>query len=118
VLEASPAAQGHSIECIRSDDEAFYLPLAEDGTAEVTLRWAGAQCIRRVVLREQLRMSQRVESYALDAWQEGAWAEVASGTVVGRQRIIPLEGICTDRLRIRITDARIAPTLRFVGVYA
>jgi len=118
VLEASPAAQGHSIECIRSDDEAFYLPLAEDGTAEVTLRWAGAQCIRRVVLREQLRMSQRGESYALDAWQEGAWAEVASGTVVGRQRIIPLEGICTDRLRIRITDARIAPTLRFVGVYA
>ncbi len=116
--EASPAAEGHGIGYIRSEDEHFYMPIREDGTAEVILRWQTPQPIRRVVLREQLRMSQRIETYAIDLWQDGDWVQKAGGTVVGNKRIVVLDGAPAQALRIRITDARIAPTLRFVGVYA
>lgn len=63
-LTAAPAAPEHEIACVRTKDETYYLPAAEDGTAEITLRWDTPQTIRRVVLMEQLLCSQRVERCA------------------------------------------------------
>ena len=117
-LTASPAAAGHGIACVRRDDDSCYLPAAEDGTAEITLRWPEEQSIRRVVLKEQITLSQRVERFTIDAWKDGAWQPAAEGTVIGHKRIVALASIRTAALRIRILDARVAPTVRFIGVYA
>ena len=117
-VTASAAAPGHDIDCVRHADEAYYLPAAEDGMAEILLRWDTPQTIRRVVLMEQLLCSQRVERFAIDAEVNGAWQQVAEGTVIGHKRIVVLEGVTAAALRIRMLDARVAPTLRFIGVYA
>ena len=116
-LEASPAADGHPIEAVRTADETYYLPAEENGRAEVILRWPEKQRIRRVVMMEQIRMSQRVERYAVDILQDGCWTQAAEGPVIGHKRIVVLEPTETEALRIRITDARVAPTIRFIGVY-
>jgi alpha-L-fucosidase len=116
-LSASPAAEGCPVENVRTDDESFYLPAEETGTAELTAVWPQEQCIRRVVLQEQLRLSQRVERFTVDALINGVWQPVAEGTVIGHKRIVVLDGVRTAALRVRITDARVAPTLRRVGVY-
>ena len=117
-LSAPPAAEGCTVENIRTDDESFYLPAEENGTAELTAVWPQEQCIRRVVLQEQLRLSQRVERFVIDALTDGAWQSVAKGTVIGHKRIVVLDGVRTTALRIRITDSRAAPALQRVGVYA
>lgn len=117
-LTASPAAPGHDIDCARTADDAYYLPAAENGTAEMILRWDAPQTIRRVVLMEQLMCSQRVERFAIDAEVNGAWQQAAEGTVIGHKRIVSLQGVTAAAMRIRILDARVAPTLRFIGVYA
>ena len=82
-LKASPAAPEHEIACVRTKDETYYLPAAEDGTAEITLRWESPQTIRRVVLMEQLLCSQRVERFAIDAEQDNTWKTVSEGTIIG-----------------------------------
>ncbi len=116
-LEAGPAAAGCGIECIRTQDESFYMPAADDGTAQLVIRWQQPQCLRRLVLQEQLCCSQRVERFAVDVLAGDAWQPAAQGTVIGHKRIVPLDGVCTQAVRIRVTDSRTAPTLRFVGVY-
>ena len=116
-LTAEAAAEGHDIECVRQDDDSCYIPAKEDGRAEIILRWQTPRCIRRVVLKEQILLSQRVEGYAIDAWLDGAWREVARGTVIGHKRIVVLGGVLTDALRIRVLEARVAPTVKFIGVY-
>ena len=58
------------------------------------------------------------ERFTIDAWKDGAWQPAAEGTVIGHKRIVALAGIRTAALRIRILDARVAPTVRFIGVYA
>ncbi len=118
VLTASPAAEGHDIECARTDDESYYLPAEENGTAAIILRWQAEQDIRRVVLQEQIALSQRVERFAIDALAGGEWRQIAEGTVIGHKRIVVLQDVCTAALRIRILDARVAPTVKFIGVYA
>ena len=117
-LETGPAAEGHPLESVRQDDDSCYIPAQEDGTAELVIRWTEMQDIRRVVLKEQIRLSQRVEAFAIDAWTDGGWQQVAAHTVIGYKRIVALEPLQTTALRIRILDARVTPTLKFIGVYA
>ncbi|MBR6702061.1 MAG: alpha-fucosidase, partial [Clostridia bacterium] len=46
------------------------------------------------------------------------WKTVAEGTVVGYKRIVNIQGLRTDALRLVIDDARVRPTVAFLGVYA
>ncbi|MGN0778649.1 MAG: alpha-L-fucosidase [Aristaeellaceae bacterium] len=117
-LTADDAAPGHAMDAVRTLDDTCYIPQKEDGTAEITIRWEQPQSIRRLVMQEQILFSQRVERFAVDAWTDGAWCEVASGTVIGYKKIVALEGVCTTALRIRVLEARVAPTFKFIGVYA
>ncbi len=117
-ISASPAEDGHPISSALYQDNAWYIPAEKDGTAEIILRWDAPQAIRRVVMQEQLLCSQRVEKWAIDTLADGAWQEVACGTVIGHKRIALLDAPATAALRIRIIDSRVAPTLKFIGVYA
>ena len=116
-LSASPAAPGHPIEEIRLADEGWYYPAREGESAAIVARWDAPQTVRRVVIQEQLTLSQRVERWAVDVWNDGAWREAAAGKVIGHKRIVRLEGIETTALRVRIVDARVAPAIRFMGIY-
>jgi len=117
-MTASPAAPGHDIGCALTADESYYLPAQENVPAEITLAWPEEITFRRIVLQEQISQSQRVERYAIDALVNGQWREIAAGRVIGHKRIVVLEKTAAQAIRIRIEDARVAPTIRFIGVYA
>lgn len=117
-LSASTAAAGCEIESVRSKDDRYYMPANEDGTAEITITWVKEQDIRRIVLQEQIMLGQRVERFAIDAWIDGGFKQIAENSVIGHKRIIVVDHIRTTALRIRILDARTAPTLKFVGIYS
>jgi len=65
--------------------------------------------------------SQRIESFVIEAWQDGTWtapATVEEQTTVGRKRLMRLVvPITTDQVRIRITGSRLEPTLAEVGLF-
>ena len=94
------------------------MPQDESGRAELTIRWPRPQTARRVVLKENILLSQRVERFAIDLRTDAGWQEVYTGTVIGYKRIAVLPARAAAALRIRVLDARCAPTLSFVGVYA
>jgi len=48
---------------------------------------------------------------------DGSWKTVAQGTTVGYQKIDRFAPVCTDAIRIRITDSRVCPILSFIGIY-
>lgn len=117
-LTASPAVAGHEIDSVRREDDICYIPSSTDAAAEITVLWAEKQIIRRIVLQEQISLSQRIEQFAVDAWLDGAWIQIAAKTVIGYKRIVVTNGIATNAVRIRILDSRSAPTLKFIGIYA
>lgn len=85
------------------------------GTIE--LAWKENQQIKFIVLQEYIRLGQRVKSFGVDAWVDGAWKEIASGTTIGYKRILRVEPVTASRLRIRITDAKACPVLSEIGIY-
>ena len=57
-----------------------------DEDAELVLRFDRPTAFNVVGLREYLPLGQRVEAFALDAWQDGRWREFATGTSIGSRR--------------------------------
>ena len=69
-------------------------------------------------LRENIRLGQRVDAFALDTWKEGAWQEFANGTSIGACRLVKLpDALTTTRLRLRITASAATPVISELGVY-
>jgi alpha-L-fucosidase len=87
-------------------------------TPELIIDFHGSKTFSVVRLREAIRLGQRVEAFALDAYANGDWKEVATGTSIGPSRLIRLATpVTTGRLRLRITKAPVAPALAELGVY-
>lgn len=115
-LSADSTKERCGIENVLTDSYNEYY-MAKHNSAEITLAFAKPEKLGYLVIKENIRMSQRVESFAVDVFRNGGFCEMYSGTVIGYKRIVPLNGLTTDRLRIRITDSRTEPTISFIGVY-
>ena len=96
----------------------YYQPEKGSNNASVQIRWNNPVNIGHIVLKENIYLSQRVESFYVEASENGEFVKVFEGTVIGHKRIISFPaGLVTDHIRIVITDSRMEPTLAFVGIY-
>jgi alpha-L-fucosidase len=56
------------------------------GTPETVIDLQRPQTFNTVRVRENLRLGQRVEAFAVDAWRDGAWREIGAATSIGSCR--------------------------------
>jgi alpha-L-fucosidase len=97
---------------------------AGSSTGALTLQLPKPVSFDVVSLQEAVaQRSQRIESFAIEAWDGTAWQTVPAiasdvMTTVGHRRLIRLSTpVTTDRVRVRITGARLEPTLAEVALY-
>jgi len=69
------------------------------------------------LLQENIRLGQRVEEFYIDAWDGQNWKPVAHATTIGYKRLLRFEAVSTQRVRLRITQARACPVLSSFGLY-
>ena len=115
-LSCDSEVSGHGICNVTEDSyEGCYIPASDK--ADILIEFSRPESLGYAVIKENILLSQRIESFALDVYDNGHFREIYRGTTVGYKRIVPLKGTVTDRLRIRITDSREAPALSFIGIY-
>lgn len=112
------------------DIESYWCP--EDGTTTPTaeLKLVKPATFDVVRIREQIRLGQRVESFKVEAWTDGAWKTIVEpgtpgetetgfagvrggkGHTIGHQvlRALP-EPVTTDRVRLTIVKAKACPCI-------
>ena len=72
----------------------------------------------RLLLQEEVpNTGERIESIAVDAWVDGKWQQIVESTNVGYRRILRFPDVTTDKIRIRILDSRLTPSLATVKAY-
>lgn len=68
-------------------------------------------------LRENIKLGQRIDSVAVDAWVNGEWKQVATATSIGGNRLIRLPyALNTSKVRLRISAA-VCPALSDFGLF-
>jgi alpha-L-fucosidase len=85
--------------------------------ASVVLTFKQPVTFNVVRLREYLPLGQRVEGFALDAWQNGDWIQFAAGTSIGNCRLIRSPEITTEKVRLRITQAPVCPAIAELSLF-
>lgn len=114
-LEADEWEAGHEIDKVREDGyETFFKTKDGVRSVEIRIRFPAAVDVSCVVLKENIRMSQRIEAFEI---QDENGELLYGGTTVGYQKIARVAAAGVRELRIRICDSRLCPTLSFLGVY-
>ena len=73
--------------------------------------------IRFVQIEEYIRLGQRVKSFQVEAMENNEWKEIASGTTIGKKRILEIDPLRTSKVKITITDAKACPVIANVSLY-
>jgi alpha-L-fucosidase len=86
--------------------------------AWIELHLPAATTFDVVRLREAIEYGARIDKFAFEAWQDGAWRTLAQHTCLGRCRLIRLDTlVTTDKVRLRILEAAASPVLAEFGLY-
>ena len=69
-------------------------------------------------LRENIKLGQRITSFAIDAFIDNDWKVIANATSIGSNRLIRLQqNITASKLRLRITGANASIALSDLGLF-
>lgn len=73
--------------------------------------------VKYILLQEYIQLGQRVKSFSVEVWKDGAWQNAASGTTIGHKRILKMEPIETTKIKVNILDSKACPVISNVEVY-
>ncbi len=101
------------------DDDRWSAWVTDDTTTtpEVVFTLSKAQTFNLIRLREDIRLGQRVEAAAVDAWVDGAWKEIAKAESIGFSRLWRVPAVTTDRVRVRVVKSPVCPALSDFGLF-
>lgn len=69
-------------------------------------------------LRENIKLGQRIDDWAVDIWESGKWVTVQKGTAIGRCRLIRSnELLTTSKVRVRITKGAASICLSDIALF-
>ena len=102
---------------ISEDSRSRFWTGADGAPGSITISFPKPISFSRMVLRENIALSQRIEGVTLSATVGGAKVALASAQTVGAKRILAFPQTVSDTLRLTITASRSFPTLSFVGLY-
>jgi alpha-L-fucosidase len=101
------------------DDDIWSAWITDDDVnkPEVVLDLKGEKTFNLLRLREDIRLGQRIEGVAVDAWVNDAWKEIATAPCVGAIRLCRVPKTTTTKVRIRVTKSPVCPALSDLGLF-
>jgi alpha-L-fucosidase len=100
------------------DTTTCWMPPDWTTQAELVVTLDKEKTFNRVMFQEQIRdFGQRIARFAVDAYVDGQWRQISEGQTVGYKRICRTPNVTTDKVRIRILDSRVCPTISNFALY-
>ena len=86
-------------------------------TASFVVHLEKPQSVKYILLKEHIQLGQRIKSFHIEIEKEGVWKKVAEATTIGYKRILKIEPVLTNKIRISITSAKACPIISDVEIY-
>ena len=90
----------------------------QDQSRVTTLALPAPAEFDRVVVQEDLAGGQSIAGFVVEAWTDGSWRRIATGSTVGYKRIVPVPLTRASAVRIRILDAHGEPRIARMSLHA
>jgi len=115
---------------VRGDDQTYNASMVTDGnketywatndeekTGNLEIDLGENKTVSYVIIQEYIALGQRVKSLSVEVEKDGNWQEVAKGTTIGYKRILRINPMETQKVRVVINDSRACPVISNVEVY-
>lgn len=100
------------------DTSTCWMPNDWTTKTELTVKLPEPRRFNRIIFQEQIcDYSQRIAQFSIDVAVDGQWQQVADGTTVGYKKICRSATVTSDKVRIRVLDARVCPTISNFELY-
>ncbi|ADV42493.1 alpha-L-fucosidase [Bacteroides helcogenes] len=76
-----------------------------------------AALVNTFMIQEDISKGQRVESFLVEAFNDGAWHHLAEGTTVGYKRLVRFSDSRPERIRVTVRSARGVANISAVGLF-
>lgn len=86
-------------------------------TGSVVITLAKSQTIKYILLQEYIKLGQRVQSFTVEAWKDNHWEKIAAATTIGYKRILKIDPIAAQKIRVTITQSKACPILSNIELY-
>lgn len=73
--------------------------------------------VNAFMIQEDISKGQRIESFLVEAYKDGAWIHLSEGTTVGYKRLVRFSDTCPERIRVTIRSARGIANVSAVGLF-
>lgn len=73
--------------------------------------------VNAFMIQEDISKGQRIESFLVEAYKDGAWIHLSEGTTVGHKRLVRFSDTCPERIRVTIRSARGIANVSAVGLF-
>jgi alpha-L-fucosidase len=73
--------------------------------------------VKYILLQEYIQLGQRVSSFTIEIWKDNAWQKVAGATTIGYKRILKIDPVETNKIKVNITESKACPVISNVEIY-
>jgi alpha-L-fucosidase len=102
------------------DNDRYSYWATDDGikTPQLIIDLHKPQTFNVIRLRENIKLGQRISSFAIDAFINEHWKEITAAASIGANRLIRLpQGIICSKLRLRLTGSPVCIALSDFGLF-
>jgi alpha-L-fucosidase len=100
-----------------NNKETYWTTANDVTTGSLEINFNGEKEVKYVVIQEYIRLGQRVKAFTIEAWKDNAWQKIIEGTTIGYKRILKVDPVQTEKIRISITDSKACPVISNVEIY-
>ncbi len=86
-------------------------------SAQIELDLQKEETINYIVLQEYIALGQRIKAFSVEAMEDGQWREISKGTTIGYKRILKINPLRTQKIRILIEDSKACPVISHLAIY-
>lgn len=97
--------------------ETYWATDDEVKTGSVEIDLGNKKTIRYFVLQEYIALGQRVKAFSVEIWKGGRWESVAQATTIGYKRILKIEPVEAQMIRINFTASKASLVISNIEVY-
>lgn len=103
---------------VTDNNKETYWSTADDvSKGSLEINFEEVKEIKYVIIQEYIRLGQRVKAFTIEAWKENVWQKMTEGTTIGYKRILKVDPVQTERIRISITDSKACPLISNVEIF-
>jgi len=118
ITASNTRSSAYSTSRLTDGDRYSYWSTADSvHTPSLIMEWKEEKEFDLLRIRENIKLGQRVEAFAVDAFVNNAWQEIINSTSIGSERILVFPVQKTKKIRIRITQCPVVPAISEIGIF-